>query len=624
MSGNTVIGALRVVLGLDSAEFSTGLKKSEKRLDAFGRSTEKMGAGFSSSLSAMGTAAGTFGKTLVAGLAIGGISEIVTRVREVARSVAEVGDEAKRAGVDVESFQRLEFVAEQNRIGVDALTDGLKELNLRADEFIVTGKGSAAEAFQRLGFSAESLKEKLKDPSELFTEIIGKLGQLDQAAQIRIADEIFGGTGGEKFVQLIEQGEQGIRATIQTANELGIVMDEDLIARAAEVDRQFHLISQTVGTNLKSAIVSAAASLSEFIDGFREFENQRSRTLQGGLADLGQKRLDIETQILKLQDEQRNNRSFLAQAENRQADATIAALREQSAALNEQEAKILGILESRTQPMARSGNDTWTPPVAAAPVAAAPATGGRDPGGRTSSAVSADRERQSVTDLIAALEEELRLVGATDEERRASTVLRQAGAAATEEERQKILALNEAIHRQEAAQEGAADAAKFFQDAAYDAFSSIIPKIETGNAALDSFVNSLIQAVAQAALLGTGPFGGLGGGAGGGLLAGLGSLMGFANGGSFNVGGAGGIDSQLVAFRASPNETVSVTKPGQTAHSRGGGVADVRVYVDQDGNWKAAVEKISYGTAKTVTEQGITQYDKGMPGRFNDIMERHG
>lgn len=49
---------------------------------------------------------------------------------------------------------------------------------------------------------------------------------------------------------------------------------------------------------------------------------------------------------------------------------------------------------------------------------------------------------------------------------------------------------------------------------------------------------------------------------------GFASLFGFANGGEFQVGGTGGTDSQLVAFRASPNETVKVTKPGQ---SNGGG-----------------------------------------------------
>jgi hypothetical protein len=54
---------------------------------------------------------------------------------------------------------------------------------------------------------------------------------------------------------------------------------------------------------------------------------------------------------------------------------------------------------------------------------------------------------------------------------------------------------------------------------------------------------------------------------------GIGKLFGFADGGSFQVGGSGGTDSQLVAFKASPNERVSITKPGQ-----GGGVVFSPVY----------------------------------------------
>jgi hypothetical protein len=69
---------------------------------------------------------------------------------------------------------------------------------------------------------------------------------------------------------------------------------------------------------------------------------------------------------------------------------------------------------------------------------------------------------------------------------------------------------------------------------------------------------------------------------GGGLLSGIaGSLMGFANGGEFGVGGTGGIDSQLVAFRASPDETVSITKPGQELSSGGGGVTELIVRADE-------------------------------------------
>lgn len=41
------------------------------------------------------------------------------------------------------------------------------------------------------------------------------------------------------------------------------------------------------------------------------------------------------------------------------------------------------------------------------------------------------------------------------------------------------------------------------------------------------------------------------------------TTFGFAGGGSFDVGGNGGTDSQMVAFRASPNERVTVSRPDQ-------------------------------------------------------------
>jgi hypothetical protein len=47
------------------------------------------------------------------------------------------------------------------------------------------------------------------------------------------------------------------------------------------------------------------------------------------------------------------------------------------------------------------------------------------------------------------------------------------------------------------------------------------------------------------------------------FLGGAFGLPGFQTGGSFTVGGAGGPDSQLVAFRATPGEQVDVKTPGQ-------------------------------------------------------------
>lgn len=192
------------------------------------------------------------------GFLAGGAAAFLGSARQIVTGIAEIGDAAKRAGVDAEAFQELSFVARENRVAVDALTDGLKEMNLRADEFITTGAGSAADAFRRIGYDAGDLRDKLKDPSALMLEIIGRLEKLDKAPQIRISDEIFGGTGGEQFVQLLDKGEAAIQAQIDRAHEMGAVLDEDLIARAAELDRKFGEVQTRVGNLFKGAIVDAA------------------------------------------------------------------------------------------------------------------------------------------------------------------------------------------------------------------------------------------------------------------------------------------------------------------------------------------------------------------------------
>lgn len=198
------------------------------------------------------------GPALIGGLTVGAIAGVSRNLRRVVNETARIGDEAQRAGVSVQALQEFEFVGSQNRVGLDAIVDGFKELNLRADEFIITGKGPAAEAFGRIGFGATELAEKLKKPNELFLEIVGRMEDLDAAERIRIADEIFGGTGGERFVQLIGQGEAALRQTIRTAHDTGAVLDQSVIEKAQELDRRFDALTTRVSNFGKRVAVEMA------------------------------------------------------------------------------------------------------------------------------------------------------------------------------------------------------------------------------------------------------------------------------------------------------------------------------------------------------------------------------
>lgn len=229
----------------------------------------KMGNGIAAQFGKLKGLALPFLGGLGAGIAAGGVAKIVGNLDRVAEGIANIGNEAARAGLSATAFQEWSFVAQQNRIGVDVLVDGFKELSLRADEFIVTGVGPAAEAFTRLGYRAADLKQKLEDPSALMLEILGRLEGFDKAAQIRIADEVFGGTGGERFVELLARGQGELRNTIQRAHEVGAVLDDELIRRADEINRKFGELTASAGNFAKAAVVGIAEMGAELAD-FRE------------------------------------------------------------------------------------------------------------------------------------------------------------------------------------------------------------------------------------------------------------------------------------------------------------------------------------------------------------------
>lgn len=263
---------------------------------------------------------GDFAKAFIGGFAggavLGAVGMFTTQLNETVKAIAAIGSEARRAGLSATAFQEWSYVATQNRINVDAVTDGFKELNLRADEWIKTGGGSAAESFQRLGFTSSELAQKLKDPSALMLEIVGRLEGMDKAAQIRIFDELLGGQGGERFVELLAQGKESLQATVDQAHQLGVVMDDEMIAKADLLDKKFTMIGETLsGLGKRFAVALAEnAGLIEDVDkimgGGDAAKGQLGEELRNVLAENGvaleKSKADVEEVKYLYQDLQRD------------------------------------------------------------------------------------------------------------------------------------------------------------------------------------------------------------------------------------------------------------------------------------------------------------------------------
>ena len=483
-----------------------------------------------------GSLVGAFGAGFVGGAAAGLLVELPRMFGAITSSLRDLRAEAEKAGIDVESFQELKYAAGQVRIPVDALADGLKELQLRGDEFVRDGAGPAADAFRRLGFNADDLKARLADPVALFDEIIKRLKTLDTAAQIRIADEVFGGTAGERFVSLLAKGTKSLGEMRQEARAVGAVFDAEMIDKVVEIDRKFEQLSTTVSFRLKGAIVEAAVALDGLL--------QRLETTEKAGAD------EIRRRFAALFDER--NALFEERARLRGSagdpftDQQLARIEERLRQLDDLERQYNDALQRLRQQSAPKTDGASTPPT---PVPSSTSSTSRAPVPESRS--SALRERaERLQDVVDALDEERLALGRSAVENEALQRIREAGVALDSAEAQAIRTKVAALHAERAAREAATDAAERAKDAAERAAEEALRSGQAvqqviGDSALDLFkgatqgadgfaaalknvADRLADLVLQAVLLGQGPLASIFGM--GGQNGGVGGLIGLALG----------------------------------------------------------------------------------------------
>ncbi|WP_320202363.1 D-alanyl-D-alanine carboxypeptidase family protein [Agrobacterium rosae] len=298
-------------------------KKMEGRARQSAQNMEKSIGGVAGKIESM------FTPLMRGGAMVAGIGAAAIAVKQIADSVAEVDREARKAGVSAKVWQQWTYVATGTGMSIDGVTDALKELNIRGDEFAKTGKGSAEEAFQRLGYSATDVAAKLRDPSHFLDEIIGKLQTLDAAAQTRILDEIFGGTGAEQMAKVLGMSV----AEIQKMRSEAATFTDEQIESAKRIDREFSTMWRNFTVYAKQAAVEGVNVASRIIGaindpsgGARDKAVAAYNTPEQQLKRLQAQRDKI---VRMISDTEANPFNVLKEAELRQLRASLSAVDDQ-------------------------------------------------------------------------------------------------------------------------------------------------------------------------------------------------------------------------------------------------------------------------------------------------------
>lgn len=314
-------------MGRATKATNDNFRKMEGRAKQSAQSMERSLGNASASIA--GKLESMFAPLMRGGAVVAGVGGAAIALKQIADTVAEVDREARKAGVSAQVWQQWTYVATATGMSIDGVTDALKELNIRGDELARTGKGSAEEAFQRLGYSAADVAAKLQDPSRFMDEIIAKLQTMDRAAQTRILDEVFGGTGAEELAKIL-----GLSVTeIQNMRSEAATFTEEQIAAAQKIDREFSTMWRNFTVYAKQAAiegVNVASSIIGFINdpsgGARDRAIADANSPERQLARLQERRARIERQIAETE---ANPFNVLKEAELRQLRASLSAVDEQ-------------------------------------------------------------------------------------------------------------------------------------------------------------------------------------------------------------------------------------------------------------------------------------------------------
>lgn len=247
-----VVGSIAAELLIDRSKFDAGLGRagvSAKRFETDTRaSLGRVDRAFSSTFSNVSKGAAS---AAVAALsltaAIGGIRAAFDRFGAIA-------DQSAAAGLDAEFFQGIAYQSSLAGVEIDALAGALagfaKNAGLAAE-----GKGKMVSTLQALDPILLRNIQNASTQEARFRLVADALRDSTSAAQAAaIASAAFGDQG-PKIVAAFRGGAEEIDAMARKAKDLGLIVNNDLIARADALGDEFDTVTQILDVQMKSALV---------------------------------------------------------------------------------------------------------------------------------------------------------------------------------------------------------------------------------------------------------------------------------------------------------------------------------------------------------------------------------
>jgi len=226
-----------------------------------------------------GVASGvTKGVAKVGLAATGAATALAALVKVNVDFMDKLGKTANKLGIEVEFLQAMRFAAEQTGVKVEALDMGLQRFIRRAAE-AAKGTGESKRAFEQLGIQLKDNDGNLRDVRDILFDVADGLENTkDSGERVRLAFKFFDSEG-VSLVSTLKEGADGLRAFEQQAENLGIIISKQSIAKAEMfadslnvLKKQFTALTANISAAFIPILEDVATTLSTMLTDMKDDE----------------------------------------------------------------------------------------------------------------------------------------------------------------------------------------------------------------------------------------------------------------------------------------------------------------------------------------------------------------
>jgi hypothetical protein len=262
MAISEVLARLSVVLGMDTAAFTTGSTRAKKEMTTLERHVSRASGIIKAAVGAM-----------LGAFAFDAIVEAGKRGLEYASSLGEV---ASQLGVTTKALQEYRYAASQAGVEQGEMDQALSQLTRRLGD-AAQGAKEPTKALDKLGVSIRDANGHVLDAGDAIPLIAEGLQKIESPAErAAILVDLFGKSG-QKLAPLLEGGAAGVNNLRNAAHELGIVLSDEQIQKADDTADKLSAMKQVLEAKIAGAVSDNADSILELADALTKLVDAAGR-----------------------------------------------------------------------------------------------------------------------------------------------------------------------------------------------------------------------------------------------------------------------------------------------------------------------------------------------------------